>query len=298
MTTRANEKRCGLDIGGTQIKVVLLDSSNQIVEECSTPSQAHLGPKDVRKSVLTLLGELQGKGHQFETVGIGCAGSVNSELGIVRNSPNFTDWKDINLKNWIEEQIPVRVKVDNDANCAVLAEWHLGKGRGFKNVVLLTLGTGIGGGLILNGKLFRGSTGTAGELGHFSINSAGIPCPCGNRGCFERYCSASALKGKLPQYSAKEVFELINSVPVCKNAVIEFLSHLKVGLVSLANVFDPDVILLGGAVSLGLQPFIGEIRDWVKRSAFPAVGERVQIDFTLFSNNSGAIGAALLHELE
>lgn len=295
MTPRSITKRCGLDIGGTQIKSVILDESFAIVDEMEVPSNAHLGPDAVKDSIKRLVEEFFQKGHMPSSIGIGCAGSVDSKKGVVRNSPNFAHWESVDLKGWLEEKTKIPVKVDNDANCATLAEWLLGKGRGANNLVLLTLGTGIGGGIVLDNRLYRGSTGTGGELGHFSINAHGIQCACGNRGCFERYCSASALKMKLPNYSAKQIFELASSNSECKKLVFEFLHHLKVGLTSLANIFDPDILLLGGAISKGLHPYMGELREWVKKSAFPAIGDNLRIEFTQFENNSGALGAALLH---
>jgi glucokinase len=295
MTPRSITKRCGLDIGGTQIKSVILDEAFGIIDEMEVPSNAYLGPDAVKDSILKVLDILLGRGHSPISIGIGCAGSVDSKQGIVRNSPNFAHWKSVDLKGWLEQKTHIPVKVDNDANCATLAEWKLGKGKGASHLVLLTLGTGIGGGLVLDNRLYRGATGTGGELGHFSIQTNGIQCACGNRGCFERYCSASALKMKLPNYTAKEIFELAESNNECKQLVLEFLHHLKVGLTSLANIFDPDILLLGGAISKGLSPYLGEIRTWVKENAFPAIGAHLQIELTQFENNSGALGAALLH---
>jgi glucokinase len=295
---RANNLRCGLDIGGTQIKAVLIDSTDAVVSEFLAPSLAHLGPEKVKDSLLTLLETISRSNYKVDAVGIGCAGSVDSDKGIVRNSPNFSDWKDIDLRYWIQEATDKPVIVDNDANCAALAEWKLGKGRGFKNLVLLTLGTGVGGGLVLNNRIYRGSTGTGAELGHFSIFADGIPCPCGNIGCFERYCSASALKSRLPEFSAKEIFQNVTTNNKCRMAVEEFIRNLQTGLVSLANIFDPDIILLGGAVSLGLISYIDEIRETIKARCFPAIGANLKIEFTHFSNNSGAIGAALLHGID
>lgn len=296
MTTRLNLKRCGLDIGGTQIKAVILNESLDIIEEMDTPSNAGLGPEAVKSAIHNLLNKIKERGHSLESLGVGCAGSVDSKLGTVRNSPNFNHWNNINLKAWAQGLFNIPVNVDNDANCATLAEWKLGKGRGVSNFVLLTLGTGIGGGLVLQGQLHRGATGTGGELGHFSINSRGISCPCGNLGCFERYCSASALKQKLPHLSSREIFSKATNDATCKSLVSEFLHHLKIGLVGIANIFDPDLILLGGGVSKGLVPYIDEIRTVVKNRAFPAVAENLKIDFTKFGNNSGAIGAALLSD--
>jgi len=294
MAPRIIRKRCGLDIGGTQIKAVILNELNEVIDELQEPSNANLGPEEVKRSILHLVQTISERGHVIDFIGIGCAGSVDSGRGIVRNSPNFAMWENVNLKLWLEEQLRIPVQIDNDANCATLAEWRLGKGRGVSNLVLLTLGTGIGGGLVLQGRLYRGSTGTAGELGHFSINSHGIPCPCGNLGCFERYCSASALRAKNPNLTCKEIFLSSLTDQNCKRLVDEFLHHLKVGLVSIANVFDPDMILLGGAISKGLEPYLELIRSAVKERAFPAVANKVIIDFTKFHNNSGALGAAIL----
>ncbi|NBX68127.1 MAG: ROK family protein [Proteobacteria bacterium] len=298
MTTSSNLIRCGLDIGGTQIKAVLIDQSGYILEEFDTPSNAHLGPDHVKASVLNVIETIKKRGQAIGFVGIGCAGSVDSDLGIVRNSPNFSAWKNINLKTWAEQTLRIPTCVDNDANCATIAEWKLGKGRGISNLVLLTLGTGIGGGLVLQNRLYRGATGTGGELGHFSINTRGIECPCGSLGCFERYCSASALKNKISDLSSREIFERATTDFNCKKLVDEFLHNLQIGLVGIANVFDPDLILLGGGVSKGLHPHIESIRLSVKNRVFPAVAENLKIDFTQFGNNSGAIGAALLGDLK
>ena len=146
---------------------------------------------------------------------------------------------------------------------------------GSRNMVLYTFGTGVGGGLILDNKLFVGSTGSAGELGHFSINTNGIQCACGNIGCFERYCSASALQKTIKDQTAKEIFSRSNESPF-KEAVYQFIHDVKVAITSAANVFDPDRILLGGAVANGLAPFLTEIELWVQQHAFPAVGKNVE----------------------
>ncbi len=286
----------GLDIGGSSIKAIVVQLPDQISEKTKFPSDAHLGPEAVRAAVKRAGLHFREKKVPFEAVGIGCAGSVDGERGIVRNSPNFAHWKDVPLKDWVEADLGVPVIVENDADCAAYGEWKLGNGAGTKNMVLLTLGTGIGGGLILNGQLFRGSTGTGGELGHLSLYADGEKCPCGNRGCFERYCSGSALTratGLEPKVVLARASE-----PQLTPIVRKYMADLKVGLVSIGNVFDPDKILLGGGVAPGVEPFMKDIRNWVKEHAFPAVASHVQIEFTRHANSSGAIGAALLALLD
>lgn len=283
----------GVDIGGTFIKSVALSSSNRVLLENKTPSRACEGPEAIRDAIRETVKFFQSKEITFSKIGVGCAGSVDTKKGVVRNSPNFSHFQNIPLGEWVRSDFSVPVNVENDANCAVAAEWRLSF-QEFENIVLLTLGTGVGGGLILNGKLYRGSTGTGGELGHLSIHSNGILCPCGNTGCFERYCSASALKKNFPNVSSKDLFQNTSNNEAYKQAVDEFIHHLKIGITSIANVFDPDVLLLGGAISKGILPYLDGIRAHVKKHAFPAPGNHMTIDLTQHDNWSGAIGAALL----
>jgi glucokinase len=283
----------GLDVGGTEIKAIAFEATGNILSTFDVPSNAKHGPEAVKKTILECVQYFRDQSIPFTTVGIGCAGAVTPKTGIVLNSPNFSNWKNVPLQDWIESAIQCPVRVNNDANCAAFAEWKLGNGVGTTNMILLTFGTGVGGGLILNNKLFTGSGGGAGELGHFSIHANGIQCQCGNTGCFERYCSASALQIKIPGHSAKEIFENADHSPF-KEAVAEFLWNTKVGLTSFANLFDPDCILLGGAVAKGLAQYLIEIQQWIKKHAFPAVSNNLRLELAKFGNQSGAMGAALL----
>lgn len=283
----------GIDIGGTRIKAVALSQDLETIEKYEGPSDADDGPDAVRRALSLTVEYFRGKALKIQGIGVGCAGSVDPKTGVVRNSPNFAQWKNVPLKEWLETDFELPTTVENDANCAVYTEWKLGAGKDLRNVVLLTLGTGIGGGLILDGRLFRGSTGTGGELGHFSIYADGKPCPCGNRGCFERYCSASALREATEgKYSAREIFMQQSSKfgPL----VEQFLHDFSIGLTSIANIFDPDVILIGGGVAKGVEPHFPRLQEWLKRSAFPAVANHLRLEVARFGNLSGAIGAALL----
>lgn len=287
----------GLDIGGTKLKSIAYDHASKKIVEKVVPSRASENPEAVRTAIQETVKAFQNDGIKYSHIGIGCAGSVDQAGGIVRNSPNFAKWLNIPLKNWVEEDFKVPVSIENDANCAVIAEWKAGNGIGLKNIVLLTLGTGIGGGLVLDGRLYRGSTGTGGELGHYSIHANGMECPCGNRGCFERYCSATSVKTKAGGISPRTVFEETDKSPVYKRIVSEFLEDFKVGLVSISNIFDPDVILVGGAVAEGVSRYLPELKDWVSKHAYPPIGNHVKLLPTKHRNLSGALGAAFLHEV-
>ncbi|NBT59223.1 ROK family protein [bacterium] len=284
----------GIDIGGTKLKAIALSPTNEILKELSISSQADRGPDFVRKAVQEAVGLFQQSGIHYAGIGVGCAGSVDHHAGVVRNSPNFAHWSNVPLRDWIQDDFKVPVAVENDAKCAVYSEWKMGAGKGFNNLVLLTLGTGIGGGLILDGKLFRGATGTAGELGHLSIHTAGLPCPCGSQGCFERYCSATAVKNQAKGVSPKEVFSKAAIIPEYRTIIDSFIFNFQVALVGIANIFDPELILLGGAVTDGMAIYLDEISEHVKKHAFPAVGAKVSIRTTQFKNLSGSLGAALL----
>jgi len=290
-----NSKRItlGIDIGGTRIKSVAVAYPDIVLEEHRIDSEAKHGPNAVREAVKRAITYYKERGVPFLGIGMGCAGSVDPKNGVVLNSPNFSDWKDVPLAQWAREDFGLPVVVGNDANCAMFTEWKIGNAQGYDNALLLTFGTGVGGGLILNGKLYAGSTGTAGELGHFSIHAGGIWCPCGNRGCFERYCSASALELAAKGVGAKEVFARSNEEPF-RSILQRFMDDLNIGVTSLANVFDPDCILLGGGLSKGIVDHLEDIQAWVRKHAFPAVAKHVKIIPTKFANQSGAIGAALL----
>lgn len=288
---KRNKTTIGLDIGGTNIKMVILQNAS-IVRQLEIPSGASKGPSAVRLAVHQT-GQLAMSTCAFEAIGIGCAGAVDTSRGIVVNSPNFADWHNVPLKQWVESDLTVPVTIHNDANLAAVAEHSLGIGHNSRNFVLLTFGTGIGGGIILDNKLYEGSTGTAGELGHWSIDYRGLPCPCGNRGCFERYCSASALKEKVPDLSAEEVFSMASKNERCGRAVREFIDATKTAITSLANALDPDCIALGGGLAAGLSRHVDEIQSWVRAHAFPSVGKHVRIATCTLENWAGAIGAAI-----
>ncbi len=285
--------RLGLDVGGTDIKAAILSNQNRVLNQFKLPSLAAHGPQSVRKAIALGIETALKINSNINSLGIGCAGSVNIESGVVFSSPNFRDWNDVPLATWVQSDCGLPVTVHNDANCATVAEWRLGAGRGFSSLILLTFGTGIGGGAIINDQLFTGASGTAGELGHLSISFNGIPCSCGNTGCFERYCSATALTSQLPNRNAQEIFAGAQGDEQCRVVVDSFLTALNVGLVSIANIFDPQCILLGGGLAQGFPPYISAISNQVKKHCFPVIGKNLVVRICELGNWAGAIGAAL-----
>lgn len=294
---KTNQLRLGLDIGGTDIKAIVIDGNGSILLRFKTPSMASVSPRAVREAILKAYLEARIHFSNIVAVGIGCAGSVDSNSGVVISSPNFNQWHEIPLSQWATTDCGIPSSVHNDANCAVVAEWYMGAGRGHSNIVLLTIGTGIGGGVIINNRIFTGTNGTAGELGHMSVDFRGERCTCGNIGCFELYCSATALTRKIPTLTTEQIFSLAESDVKCMHAVEEALLSLKIGLVSLANIFDPQCMLLGGGVSKGFASRLPEVSKWVKSNCFSSIGKGLTVQLCHLENWSGAIGAALFHHV-
>lgn len=282
----------GFDIGGTMIKAVVWDVEHgKVVAEDRFASRASSGVEPVIEGLEGGFRRFQEKGYEPRAVGIACAGSIDSVRGVVRSSPNFLGWKDVPLREAMARRWSVPVSVENDANAATMAEWRLGEFSSARQLVLLTLGTGIGGGLVLDGRLFRGATGTAGELGHMSLRADGEPCPCGSRGCFERYASGGALERRAGGVSPKIVLASTDAThePIVK----AFLEDLTTGLVNVANLFDPEAIVLGGAVSAGLTRWLGGIEAELKRRIFPSIAAQLRLGLARMGTYGGAMGAAL-----
>lgn len=281
----------GLDLGGTAVKALVYEwagGRGRVLSHSQRPSEASRSPEHVRRVLLEFVHDLRAEYPAIEAIGIGCAGSVDGARGVVRNSPNFAGWHEVPLREWLASDTGLRVSVENDANCAVYGEWKAGGGVGCRHLVLITLGTGVGSGVITDGRLLRGATGTAAELGHTSMYANGVECPCGHRGCFERYCSATALSQAAGGLACEEVFEKHPAV------VDTFLENLIVGLTNVANTFDPEKLLLGGGMSPALQKFLPRIREGIRKRAFPAVGANMKVELAEHGNQSGGIGAALL----
>jgi glucokinase len=304
----------GLDLGGTNIKGVLLDArSLKLVHRTQVPTGARRGARAVIATMAETAGGLMewaaASKMTVRSVGIGSAGLVNR--GTVRNSPNLPGWQGaVPLERLLKKELPglkVPLAIDNDANCFVLAETLCGAARGFDDVLGLTLGTGVGGGLVLDGKLYRGSTGGAGELGHATIKFDGPKCLCGNHGCLEAMVGSRAildryrgLKSKSKNLKIKiTVAEISDRAKRGEPKAIKTLAEtgtlLGIALANFVNIFNPRVIVIGGGVAqagrLILEP---AAREMTKRAMpFSVLG--VTVKAAKLGPWAGAIGAALLN---
>ncbi|MBR2001186.1 MAG: ROK family protein [Firmicutes bacterium] len=306
----------GFDIGGTNIKAGLVNDQGQIQVKRNVPF-----PKEsVQACVDTLdnlikdmLNELNLTVTDIADIGIAVPGSIDPSWSIVVNAYNL-GFHDVPLKAMVSERYPgIPVALANDANAAALAELYGGAFDGKKTAILLTLGTGVGGGIILNGKMFNGGRGNGVEIGHMTLVHNGPQCTCGNKGCFETVCAATALVkagkkafeedphggiakragGKIERVNAKTVVDCAkNGDPVAVKIFDEYIDCLAQGIASLADILDPEVVALGGGVSLAGDFLYEPLRKLVKEKNF----FKVEYDVVpaVMGNDAGTIGAAML----
>ena len=285
----------GLDIGGTNIKFSVLDKGLKTVLRGSKPSRASLSHAQVVEVAQGILAEIAAQGISFSHFGVGCAGSVDRNNGVVRTSPNFQGWRDVPLATLLCQASGKTAIVENDANCAAWGEWMFGAKARAKSLMAITIGTGIGGGIVFDNKIFRGATSTGPELGHVTLDFRGPQCACGSVGCFEYFCSGTAIQRETG-LSAREFFEKVSGNAELEQFQKDFIFRLGVGLASLANAFDPDLILLAGGVAQGLKPHLPQIAATTKKHCFPSIAQSIQFDLAKLDEFSGAFGAALLFE--
>ena len=310
----------GIDVGGTKCLGVALDAEGTLLREDRRPTPRGTGSVD---RLIDTLVELAGSLGQYDSLGVGVPGLVTRE-GVLRAAPNLDGVADFDVAGGLRARVDTRVetgvRVDNDATCAALAEWRLGAGRGSNDMILVTLGTGIGGGVVAGGALQRGHNGFAGEFGHMVIDPYGPPCVCGRRGCWERYASGSGL-ARLAREAAvgrrvSRVLDLADGDPEAVRgehvqraaregdrdalAVIdEFGKWVALGLVNLTNALDPHVFVLGGGLAAGADLYLEPIQRWFGELIYsPDLRTHPRVAFAHWNERAGAVGAALLHQLD
>lgn len=305
----------GIDLGGTYIKYGLVSEVGEIIEKGKVPTPAGCGYAETVEVIVSAVRGLAKSGASVCGLGIGAPGVVDGEKGIVRTSGNL-GWENKPLAEDLFAKLGIPVTLANDANAAAYGEYACGAGKEYRSVVLLTLGTGVGSGIVLNGKLFEGSRGAGAELGHEVIRFGGEKCACGRRGCFEAYASATALirqtRLAMEKDKASALWQLcegdINNVngktafdgaaagdKTAKRAVSNYLRYLSEGLANIANTFRPEVILIGGGISAQGETLTKPLQ---KRLDKLMLGHGkyapVKILAASLGNDAGLVGAAML----
>lgn len=315
MERRDVKNYIGIDIGGMSVKGLAVNGSGAVLSEGVVKTDLKDG-NALAEGVAGLVNRLislSGLGVRgFEGAGIGCPGVIDSRNGTVVFAGNL-HLKNFPLVKAVEDLINIPVKMTNDANAAALGEVKFGAGKAYDNAVMITLGTGVGGGVIIDGRLFEGYKSAGAELGHMVIAEGGRQCTCGRRGCFEAYSSAAALMkstaeamknnknsamwGKYTPETAtgKTAFEFADTDVTAKGVVDEYVRYLACGLTNVINVFRPRVIILGGGVSEQGERLLKPVREIIEKEIFGGNGYApVEVIKATLGNKAGAFGAASL----
>lgn len=304
-------KYLGIDIGGTSVKIGLVTEIGEILysDNYSVSFDNYETPifETVKKSIEVFLAKNLITKYDIQGIGVSATGQINTNTGtVVGVGGNIRNWCGAEIKNELEKIYKVKTTVINDANSMIIGEQWLGKGKDYRNIIGITIGTGVGGGIIVDSNILLGSIGIAGEVGHFSINSDGELCTCGNRGCYEQYASMTALIKEVKKnyeyidnfnYSVDEVngkviFEVIEKGNDKLELILkEWIANIGNGLVSLVHIFNPEIIIIGGAVSKQEKLFIDPLRKYVESRVMKKFGEKLKIERAQLENQAGLVGA-------
>ena len=314
--TKKRKLSIGVDIGGTSIKFGVVTKEGEIIEKSSLDTFADEGPEKVMEQIKKgIKPHLKKYGKEINGIGIGSPGTVKLKKGIIENPPNFKGWKSEALGKTIKKEFKIDVHVENDANCAAIGEYIFGSATDLKNFIMVTLGTGVGGGIFINKKLYRGETGAAGEIGHITIKHNGRKCNCGSYGCVEAYVGnrylVEEVKQKLSRNQDSKINELLGGdtsklTPeliynaLCqgdefaKSIVIEAGENLGYGLASVINLLDVTNIIIGGGVAGFGKVLFDSVEETVKQRVMKSFTDRITVREAMLKNDAGIKGASAL----
>lgn len=303
----------GLDLGGTNLKYALGTDAGEIVTKRSKPSLADQPQaaifENMYAAVDELLAEAKSKGEKVAAIGVGSPGSIDFEKGqLLGSTPNIASWTNAPIKTNFEARFNIPTWADNDANLMALAEARKGAGQKYRSMLCITLGTGIGGGIIINNQVHRGVHSSAAEVGHIIIEFDGKPCNCGNNGCLEAYASAPAMVERyrrklrrtgvmynVEELSTEFIFQkaALNE-DLAKETINETCDYLGAGIASIVHIIDPDIVVVGGGVAEAGSEFIKRIEQGAKMFALKPVAKTLKVVKSQLHNDAGIVGAILL----
>ncbi len=309
----------GVDVGGTDIKGGIIDEEGNFLVKSTTPSESAKGSEHMVDNIARLIDSLLREAGMTlaDTVGIGLGvpGTVDSEAGLVVYANNLY-WTNVPLREMLRRYFDTDIRITNDASAAALGETRFGAGRRFTDAVLLTIGTGLGSGIVLNGKLYEGNRSAGGEIGHMVIRTDGEPCTCGRKGCYEAYVSATALireakKAALADpdsrmwellgpdgieaMNARIPFDCMDTDPTAARVVEEYIRRLAEGIANIANILRPQAVLIGGGVSNAGERLLSPLREQLTPLLYAGeLGPQVELIKAELGNDAGTLGAAAL----
>jgi glucokinase len=304
----------GIDLGGTGIKFALVDEEGRVIKSTKVSTPYKSEPVDVVALMAAQAKILLGSQTRIKGIGVGTAGDVDPKTGSVRLSPNL-NWRNVPLKQLIARRLKYRINVENDANVAAWAAYVVEAKRKIKNLLCVTVGTGVGGGLIIDGKLYRGATGSAAEIGHITLFPEGVPCPCGNHGCLERYVGARAMaqearrrleggaSSRLPQLVQNDLSKISPFIlqqaarqgdKLAQHLWQQVGERLGIGLAGLINVINPEWIVLAGGLSRAGQLLLKPVRDTILKRSFQTPAQAAKLVISKLDQSLGVVGAGLI----
>ncbi len=307
----------GIDLGGTKIATALVDASGEILAHDRRKTLAREGRDAVVARILESARAVIGEGGveppQVTAVGIGAPGPIDLAAGVVVAPPNLPGWDRVPLKQLIESDLGITTFLENDANAAAVGEHRFGAGRGVDHMIYVVVGTGVGGGLILDGRLYHGASGMAGEIGHIVVKLDGPVCACGNCGCLEALTSGPSIareaRQRIAQGQSTLITELVQGDPdritskivaqaadhgdeTAKSILAEAMHYLGLGMASLVHTLNPELIVFGGGVSNLGERMFGPVRQVIADVAFAEAAEAVRVAPAQLGDNAGVLGAA------
>ncbi len=305
----------GIDLGGTNIAGGIVDETGRIILSDSVPTPHDCSSDEIMESIVKLAEELVNRSDVEKTdisgIGVGCPGTVDNENGIITYCVNIPMRK-VRAAEYIESRLGIRVNLENDANAAALGEYYV-NGNGAKSYIFITLGTGIGGGAVLDGKIYRGFNGVGIEAGHMTLVHNGEKCTCGKRGCWERYGSVTALINqtvsamkanpssrmseiaeKYGEVNGRVAFEAAGMGDKAAQAVVDrYIEYVADGITGIINIFEPELLVIGGGISKEGKRLLDPVREYVHKNEFNRYMSKTRIETASLANDAGIIGAAL-----
>ncbi len=306
-----------IDLGGTKIFAAIISNKGQVIARKRCLTLANEGPEVTINQILSAIDYLLAQRNidlsRLDSICVAAAGAIDSERGLVTSSPHLPGWHDVSLRDIVKEKYKVNTFLINDANAIALGEHHFGVGRGVNNLILLTLGTGIGGGIIINGRLYSGASGSAGEIGHTTIDINGPRCICGNTGCLETLVCGTAVaeeamkrirqgeksslteivEGKIENITAEKVSIAAQSGDsLASEVILRAATYLGVGLVNVVNIFNPEMIIIGGGMAKMGDLLLNPARQVVRERTFQLAAQAVRIVPAQLGDDAGVLGAA------
>ncbi len=298
-----------MDCGGTYIKAALVDCDGNIMHRKKCSTEAKKGMRAVVKNLASIAQAFAAE-YKIAGVAVGMAGAIDFKNGILLQSPNFADSENFPLKAELEKELALPVFLENDANAYAMGEKWVGAGRSFSSLLCLTIGTGVGGGIILNNELWRGVDGTAGELGHITIYPNGLKCNCGNRGCLEAYISAAGIiriakkamaekRDTILRYEQNITPQLVYEAALCGDSAAaeiwrEIGRILGIALATFINIFNVEAIIIGGGIASAFDFFIESAKLEMMKRAFKIPAGRIKLLKAELGDDAGILGAAYL----